>query len=176
MHRRRSSTAGLGLALALVIAGCGDAEQDNVGALDTGMAAPTTAAPAPTESTAAGTMLRVADITGNPDQYIGQTVTVEADVEEVKSAFAFELDEDAALAGGVDNELLVFSPQSAQLASVDDQWLNNRVRVSGTVRRMTVAELEREIGWDLEPELESELEDTRPVLIATSVERIPDSQ
>jgi hypothetical protein len=47
----------------------------------------------------------VADIAGEPDKYMGQTVTVVADVEEVHSPRAFSLDEDAPLEGGIDNDL-----------------------------------------------------------------------
>ena len=99
-------------------------------------------------------------------------MTIEADLEEVLSSYAFTLDEDAPAAGGIDNELMVFSPKSAHLAGVDDQWLNNRVRVTGKVGRMSVVEVERETGWDLDPKIETELQTVRPVLIATSVERI----
>ena len=116
--------------------------------------------------------VRIAQINDSLDRYMGDTVTVEADVEEVLSTFAFSLDEDDALAGGVDNDLLVFSPQSAQLESIDDQWLKNRVRVTGTVHRMNVQELERELGRDLDAKLESKIEGSRPVLIAHSVTRV----
>jgi hypothetical protein len=43
--------------------------------------------------------------------------------------------------------------------------------VTGTVRRMTIIELEREVGWDLDPKLEAEFQD-KPFLIARSVERV----
>ncbi|MGH9220375.1 MAG: hypothetical protein ACRD1W_13800, partial [Vicinamibacterales bacterium] len=48
--------------------------------------------------------VRVADIAGQPDKYLGQTVTVVADVEEVHSPRAFSLDEDSPAAGGIDND------------------------------------------------------------------------
>jgi hypothetical protein len=116
--------------------------------------------------------VRVADITGNWANYDGKTVTVVADVEEVLGPRAFKLDEDAPLAGGIDNDLLVLSPRAGNLANIDDQWLNNKVRVTGTVRRFMTSEIEREIGWDLDRKLESEYEGKKPVLIATSVERV----
>lgn len=120
----------------------------------------------------ADSILDVADITGSPERYLGQTVTVVAEVEEVLGPYSFKLDEGAVLAGGIDNDLRVFWSNSASLAAIDDQWLNDNVRVTGTVARMTVTELEREIGWDLDPELEAEVEGTRPVLIARSVQRV----
>jgi hypothetical protein len=122
----------------------------------------------------AGGEMRVADIVAAPDEYFGRTVTVTADVEEVFGPMAFALDEDAPFTGGIDNDLLVLSRQAGDLEAIDDQWLNNKVRVTGTVGRMTVTEVERELGWDLDPELEIELERAGAVLIASSVNRVDD--
>ena len=121
---------------------------------------------------ATNTGTRVADIVASPDRYFGQTVTVVADVEEVHSPLSFSLDEDAPLAGGVDRDLLVFSPKAGNLANIDDQWLNNKVRVTGRVAKMTVVEVEREVGWDLDPQIEAEVERASAVLIAQSVQRV----
>jgi hypothetical protein len=116
--------------------------------------------------------VRVADIQDHPDTYVGQTVTVVADVEEVHSPRAFSLDEDSPAAGGIDNDLMVLSPQAGNLRDIDDQWLNNKVRVTGTVGKVNVVEIEREIGWDLSPELEVEVGKAKAVIIARSVERV----
>lgn len=116
--------------------------------------------------------VRVADIQEDPTRFVGQTVTVVADVEEVHSPRAFSLDEDSPAAGGIDNDLLVLSPQSGNLRDIDDQWLNNKVRVTGKVGAVNVVEVEREIGWDLTPELEVEVGKAKAVLIASSVERV----
>lgn len=155
--------------------GCGgDAERTDLGeaARETGAATqPTDAA---RTSNAPGGEVRVADLTGNPDRYFGQTVTVVADVEEVHTPMAFSLDEDAPLEGGIDRDLLVFSPKAGNLADIDDQWLNNKVKVTGKVGKMTVVEVEREVGWDLNPEIEAEVERAGAVLIATSIERVGD--
>jgi hypothetical protein len=115
---------------------------------------------------------RVADIQEAPDKYMGQTVTVVADVEEVHSPRAFSLDEDSPASGGVDNDLLVLSPQAGNLSDIDDQWLNNKVRVTGKVGKMQIVEVERELGWDLDPELEMEVEKARAVIIASAVQRV----
>lgn len=119
-------------------------------------------------------MPRVADLVSNPDRYAGRTVTVEADVEEVFGPMAFALDEDSPLAGGIDNDLLVLSREASKLEAIDDQWMDNKVRVTGTVGTMAVVEVEREVGWDLDPQLEAELEERTAVLIADSVTRIED--
>lgn len=160
MVRRSFTICSLAAALVVGAFGCDGTPAITVDPANRGSAA----------APATGTV-NVADIVGNPDAYLGRTVTVQADVEEVLGPMAFALDEDSPLTGGVDNDLLVFSRKSASLANIDDQWLNNRVRVTGTVSRMSVVELEREIGWDLDPRIEAELERVRPVLIAQSVER-----
>jgi hypothetical protein len=157
----------LGLVFVILTAACADNEPT----------APvvTTTSPTPMMSPSPATVgqnVRVADITGNPNNYIGQTVTVVADLEEVRGPRAFKLDEDAPLAGGIDKDLWVLGPQTANLANIDDQWLNNKVRVTGVVRRFMVAEIEREIGWDLDPKIEVDLGRTQAVLIANSVERV----
>jgi hypothetical protein len=116
--------------------------------------------------------VRVADIQEDPAKFMGQTVTVVADVEEVHSPRAFSLDEDSPAAGGIDNDLMVLSPQAGSLQDIDDQWLNNKVRVTGTVGTINVVEIEREIGWDLTPELEAEVGRAKAVIIARSVQRV----
>ena len=116
--------------------------------------------------------VRVADIQDHPDTYLGQTVTVVADVEEVHSPRAFSLDEDSPAAGGIDNDLIVLSPQAGALRDIDDQWLNNKVRVTGPVGKINIVEIERELGWDLTPELEVEVGKAKAVIIAKSVERV----
>ena len=124
-----------------------------------------------TGEAAEGATVDVAALMESPDKYFGRTVTIVADVEEVLGPNAFTVDEDAALRGGVDNDMVVLSRKADTLADIDDQWLNNKVRVTGTVGRMNIVEIEREIGWDLDPELEAEVEKAGAVLIANSVER-----
>lgn len=151
-----------------------DTTADTAAAADA--AAGGTADAAGAGAAAAGTTVRLADIAADPAAYEGKSVTIEADVEEVLAPYAFALDEDAPLAGGVDNDVLVFSRKSANLASIDDQWLDNRVRVTGVVHTMAVVDVEREIGWDLDPQVEVELEGREPVIMATAVERLAETR
>lgn len=123
-------------------------------------------------SAAASGTVAVDDITGNPEKYFGQTVTIVAEVDEVHGPDAFSLDEENPVAGGVDNDLLVLSPQAASLEDLDDKWLNDKVRVTGTVGKLSVMEIEKKIGWDLNPELEVEVEKAKAVVIADKVERV----
>ncbi len=151
-----------GLILAAIAAGCDADRTTDISPTPTPMA----------EATYGRTSVRVADITGNMNNYLGKTVTVVADVEEVFGPRAFSLDEDAPLAGGVDNDLLVLGPRSINLTTIDDQWVNNKVRVTGMVRKMVASDIEREIGWDLDAKIENRWRDNKAVLIANSVERV----
>ena len=155
------------LAFVLMGAGC-DVDRAEREPVYTPPAAPPKASPVAPEATGKVT---VADITSNWTNYEGKTVSVVADVEEVLGPRAFMLDEDDSLEGGVDDDLLALSPKAGNLANIDDQWLDNKVRVTGVVRRFVVADVEREIGWDLDPGVEAKFKD-KPVLIATSVERV----
>ncbi len=108
MRRNMATAVGAGWALALVMLGCGGGGES----ADTTAAVGDTAAAATGDvDPAAQTTVRVADITGNPQRYADQTVTVVADVEEVLSPFAFALDEDSPVAGGIDNDLIVAYPE-----------------------------------------------------------------
>ena len=111
-------------------------------------------------------------ITGNLNNYLGRSVTVEADVQEVFGPRAFTLDEDDALAGGIDNDVLVLGTQTGNLERIEDNWLRNKVRVTGTVRGLGLVEIEREVGWDLDRQIEAELEDVKAVIVASSVQRL----
>lgn len=178
---RRTTTAACALAFAVAVSACEreplepQVDRSPAGAAE--QADPATAerqADEPGNEAEQGGETRVADIVGEPESYVGKTVTVSADVEEVFGPMAFALDEDSPLTGGIDNDLLVLSKKAGALEEIDDQWLDNKVRVTGTVGTWGAVEVEREIGWDLDPEIEVELENGGPVLIATSVERIPD--
>ena len=118
--------------------------------------------------------IRVADLMDEPTKYLGKTVTVVADLEEVYGTHAFALDEDAPFAGGIDQDILVISRDAGRLTDIDDQWLNNKVRVTGEVGVVSIVEVERELGWDLDPEIEAELEHAGAVILADSVHRVSD--
>lgn len=116
--------------------------------------------------------LTLGTITGNLNDYLGKTVTVEADVQEVFGPRAFTLDEDDAFAGGIDNDVLVLGTHTGNLERIEDNWLRNKVRVTGTVRGVALVDIEREVGWDLDRQVEAELEDVKAVIVASSVQRL----
>lgn len=102
----------------------------------------------------------------NPSNYVGKPVTVTGNVEELRGPRAFELDSGVNL-----GELLVLGkdpfPQVPDAGGNRAYLVNDTVTVTGTVRMMVAAEIEREIGWDLDPQLEAEFE-RKPVLVAQS--------
>jgi hypothetical protein len=73
-------------------------------------------------------------------KYYGQTVAVKAEVEDVLSANAFTLDEDAIFAGP---DVLVLVPKGVAEQLRHDQ----KVTVRGTVRRYVVADLDKDLDW-----------------------------
>lgn len=112
----------------------------------------------------------VDEITDDATPFLGQTVTVTGEVARIGGPRMFTV-EDSDLVG--DEHLLVLSsrPVPELLAESKDPLADyDEVTVTGTVRRLVVTEVERELGFDLDPEYEVEFRD-RPVLIATAVRR-----
>ncbi len=157
-----------GMAVALLLgAGC-DVDRTSDRAIAPGSPTPAvTATPFPGANE---TNVSLTEINRDWTKYDGKTVTVVADVEELLGPRAFKLDEDSPREG--DDDILVLSPKSGAIGDIDEHWLNNKVRVTGVVRRFVTADIEREIGWDLDPRIEAEYEGKSLVLIATSVERL----
>lgn len=101
----------------------------------------------------------------NSIAYEGQLVTVRGDVKKKRGSRAFELES----GGFINNEILVvMGPESTGprvLALEDDQ----EVVVIGTVRHLSTVSYERDPSWGLDPEIQMELDDSRPVIIADQV-------
>ena len=109
------------------------------------------------------TRVNVDDIEDNHHRYIGQTISVDAEVEEVFGPRVFSIDEPNW--GDLDGEVLVYLPAThAALIREGD-----RVTVTGTMKAFVRAELEREWGWlDAEPDIEAELA-AKPALVASRI-------
>ncbi|MDQ3751184.1 MAG: hypothetical protein M3367_19530 [Acidobacteriota bacterium] len=102
----------------------------------------------------------------NPSAYVGKTVTVSGDVEEIHGPRAFNMDSGISL-----GELLVVGrepfpqiPEAGNRAYV----VSDVATVTGVVRMLVTADIEREIGWDLDPQIEANF-NAKPVLVAQSV-------
>ena len=98
-----------------------------------------------------------------PGRFYGRSVSVHAEVEDVKSQRLFTLDEDRLFAGP---DLLVVNP--FPLFAPED---NEMVTVVGTVRPYVAAEFERDYAWFDAKDFGTDLRDRerRPVLVAHSI-------
>lgn len=102
----------------------------------------------------------VGAISEHPERFSNQAVTVTGEVERMVSPTVFSLDEDRVFSAGVD--LLVVGKRPIAKD-------NQRVTVTGVVRRFMRAEFQKEIvDFDLRPEWLVDFE-ARPVIIATDV-------
>lgn len=105
------------------------------------------------------------ELTTNPSLYYGKNIAVTGEVEDIRNANSFTLDEDK-LFGGQD--LLVIRAGTAK-GTVNE---GEKVAVTGVLRPFVVAELERDydLNWDLtlQKTLEAEYKN-KPVLVANEV-------
>ena len=116
----------------------------------------------------------VAEIASNVAAFDGQKVTVRQEVEEVLGPNAFTLDEDALLAGGIDNDLLVVSAQE-NLPFINQELGDAMVQVQGMVREFDLAAFEQELGYDLDDNLFTDWAG-RPAIVAQQITRLEQDQ
>ncbi|HYW18138.1 MAG TPA: hypothetical protein VE956_02295 [Nodularia sp. (in: cyanobacteria)] len=105
------------------------------------------------------------ELTTNPQLYYGKNLAVTGEVENIRNANSFTLDEDK-LFGGQD--LLVIRAGTPK-GTVNE---GEKVAVTGVLRPFVVAELERDydLKWDLTLQRQLEVEyRNKPVLVATEV-------
>lgn len=108
------------------------------------------------------------ELTENLDTYLGQTVTIREEVQEVVGDYAFSLDEDQLFGG---EEVLIINASGLPVDLVDGD--DTDVQVTGEVQELILADLEREYGFDLDDELFVDYEQ-QPVIIAQSIALSPD--
>lgn len=119
----------------------------------------------------------IEDIEDDTYEYIGQTVTVIGEVDEFLTPNIIRLEESDEFIELFDNDtVLVVSSNIPPMS--EDQIDAQQVRVIGEVQELSVAEVEREFGFDLsEFEIRNEIEyeyEGRPVIYADSVEMVTD--
>jgi hemin uptake protein HemP len=108
------------------------------------------------------------DLSENLDRYLGQTVTVREEVEELVGDYAFMLDDDQ-LFGGEETLIINASGLPVNLVEGDD----TDVQVTGEVQELILADLEQEYGFDLDDGAFIDYED-QPVIVAQSIALAPD--
>lgn len=118
-------------------------------------------APRPTTS--------VDEVRERPDQFDGKQVRVAGTVDKLLSERAFELE---GTGWAFHDNIVVLTKSPVQLAGVALAGSDELV-VTGTVRPFVAAEVSRDLGWDMTPEIEVRLKE-RPVLIADTIRRISD--
>lgn len=98
--------------------------------------------------------------------YGGMYVTVMGELEHKIGPNLFKIENDEL----IEDELWVVAP-GGQGAGLED---DNEVLVTGTMQQISVVEIEREYGLDLDAELEAEFED-RVIMVADQVSSLQDT-
>jgi hypothetical protein len=112
----------------------------------------------------------VAELSEAPEEYAGQTVTLQGQVEDVIGVNTFRIQQEEDFFGE-DTALVITATPTTALPN-DDEY----VQVTGEVRTFEVAEIEQEYGLNWNADIEAELEqyENQPVVIAQSIEPIPE--
>jgi hypothetical protein len=117
--------------------------------------------------TAAVQVEDVEELLDNIDRYVDTRVSVSGEIEEHIDSQSFVLE-----SGGLFNdEIVVVVPQGAEGLDLMQLREDSDVVVTGTLRTVSRLEIEREYGWDLDPEIEVELEDVEVYLVADRIGR-----
>lgn len=105
-------------------------------------------------------------IVDNPDQYYGQVVTVDGEIQDIQSRRVFKISDQTA---GDELYVIIKQPLTQEQAAEAEELFedNADVRVKGTLQRFVLAEIERDYNFDLSAELEADFQN-KPVLIADS--------
>ncbi|MCT7972303.1 hypothetical protein [Laspinema olomoucense] len=114
-----------------------------------------------------GMTTELGEVSDNPNQFMGQTVTLNGEVAEVLGPNVFRIQEDEAVGG---SDLIVITTDSQMPVTQDSQ-----VQVTGEVRELVMTEIERDYkpGWDDTTRTRIEREYTdRPAIVAQSVEQV----
>ncbi len=110
-----------------------------------------------------GARVTVDQLETNAAKYTGQTVSVDAEVQDVYGPRVFTIDEPNW--ADLDHEILVYVPTNLAAMVRDD----DRVTVTGRIQPFVKADVEREWGWlGVDPQTEITLS-KKPVLVASRI-------
>lgn len=107
-----------------------------------------------------------------PQRYYDKQVRLAGGVDELFADRVFELEGSG---WAFNDNITVLLKEPMKLDAGGPLTDDDEVIVSGTVRHFVVADIEREIGWDVPPDIETRLRD-RPVLVAESVRKVAGEQ
>jgi hypothetical protein len=132
------------------------------------MTAPTSATgsdshqPQPSSTATSPVSIDLDELEDHPEKFIGKTVTVEGEVDRVLGPNLFTIDERDWVDAEREMPVVVPDPFSAIVHS------DAPVRVTGTVQKVPIAQIERRGGILTDPKIKAEIE-TKPALVATAV-------
>ncbi|MBO0350694.1 hypothetical protein J0895_16665 [Phormidium pseudopriestleyi FRX01] len=116
-------------------------------------------------------VITLENVAGSPEEFYGQRVTIRGDFKESIDENAFKLTRGGFLFFG-GSEVLVVNNTGQPILPPENE--NISLQVTGEVRQLRVAELQRDFGWDFwNPDVYVEY-DERPVIVAESVALAPD--
>jgi hypothetical protein len=115
------------------------------------------------------TNIQIGDLTGNVEDYVGQTVSVRGEAVEAIDENAFTL-QNQQLFGG--DEVVVFNATGAPIV-LPEGAATERLQVTGQVRQIVLAELEQQYGLTLDRNVYDDYEN-KPAIIAESVALAPE--
>lgn len=116
------------------------------------------------------TVMTLENVAGSPEEFYGQTVTIRGDYQESIDENAFKLTRGGFLFFG-GSEVLVVNKTGQPIVPPANEDIS--LQVTGEVRQLRVAELERDFGWDFwDPDVYVEY-DERPVIVAESIALAP---
>jgi hypothetical protein len=123
----------------------------------------------PSSSASPPATVNLDELEKHPEQFLGKTVTVEGEVDRVLGPNLFTIDEKNWV--DLDREMPVVVPEPfAAIVKTDAP-----VRVTGTVQKVPIAQIERRGGILSDPKIKAEIE-TQPALVASAVTTIAPGQ
>lgn len=108
------------------------------------------------------------DISANLADYLGQSVSVRQEVEEITGNYAFLLGTDPLFSG---ERVLVINASGQAVNLIEGE--GTEVQVTGDVREFILADIESEYGFDLDNNVFADYEN-QPVIVARSIALSPD--
>ena len=108
------------------------------------------------------------DISANLADYLGESVSVRQEVEEVAGNYAFLLGTDPLFGG---KRVLVINASGQTVDLIEGEGTD--VQVTGEVREFVLADIESEYGFDLDSNVFADYEN-QPVIVAQSIALSPD--
>jgi len=168
----RKGAIALFLASTAAVSACGYGEpvtEEPVAEPDVAVEEPAVEDPA---ATGEAYNVQLSDLTGNVEDYLGQTVSVRGEAEAAVGETSFLLQDDQLFGG---QEVIVINASGLPFLLPTADEPTEDVQVTGEVRQLVIADLEQEYGLDLDPQLYAEYED-RPAIVAESIAFSPDPE